>query len=39
MAEAAWPLLRWKDFARYRREWEREERRRRREEERKGGQP
>jgi hypothetical protein len=39
MAEAAWPLLRWKDFTRYRREWEREERRRRREEERKGGQP
>ncbi len=39
MAEAAWPLLRWKDFARYKREWEREERRRRREEDRKGGQP
>lgn len=27
MAEAAWPLLRWKDPVRYRREWEREQRR------------
>jgi membrane-associated protease RseP (regulator of RpoE activity) len=31
MAEAAWPLLRWKDFERYKREWEREERRKERE--------
>ena len=37
LAEAAWPLLRWKDFERYRREWEREERRRRREDDRRGG--
>lgn len=35
MAEAAWPLLRWKDYARYKREWEREERKRRRDEQRK----
>ncbi len=27
MAEAAWPLLRWKDPVRFRREWEREQRR------------
>ncbi|NBQ15706.1 MAG: hypothetical protein EBU31_14150 [Proteobacteria bacterium] len=31
MAEAAWPLLRWKDFERYKREWEREQRRKDRE--------
>lgn len=31
MAEAAWPLLRWKDFERYKREWEREQRRKERE--------
>ena len=37
MAEAAWPLLRWKDYARYRREWEREERKRLRDEQRKDG--
>jgi serine protease Do len=32
IAEAAWPLLRWRDPERYRREWEREERRRKRDE-------
>lgn len=31
MAEAAMPLLRWKDFERYKREWVREERRKERE--------
>lgn len=30
LAEAAWPLLRWKDVARYQREWEREQRRKER---------
>lgn len=39
LAEAAWPLLRWKDFERFKREWEREERRRRREEGRQGAKP
>jgi serine protease Do len=32
IAEAAWPLLRWRDPDRYRREWEREERKRKRDE-------
>ena len=32
IAEAAWPLLRWRDPERYRREWEREERKRKRDE-------
>jgi hypothetical protein len=31
MAEAAMPLLRWKDFERFKREWMREERRKERE--------
>jgi hypothetical protein len=31
MAEAALPLLRWKDFERYKREWDREQRRKDRE--------